>query len=108
MTGWGAADGATGGETAEDGALPAAAQGCGPECEQALGRLFAYVDSELGATDAERVREHIEDCRPCLDEVAVETMLKDVVRRCCQEQAPADLRLRIHAQLTTLRISRPL
>lgn len=85
-----------------------AAGSCGAECEQALGRLFAYLDRELEPTDAEQVRAHIEDCRPCLDELAVETMLKNLVRRCCQEEAPADLRLRIHTQLTTLRITRPL
>jgi mycothiol system anti-sigma-R factor len=82
-------------------------EGCGPDCEQALGRLFAYVDRELESGDAAQVRAHIEDCRPCLDEMAVETMLKELVKRCCQEQAPADLRVKIHAQLTTLRVTRP-
>jgi mycothiol system anti-sigma-R factor len=66
------------------------------------------VDRELEPLDAARVREHIEDCRPCLDEMAVETMLKELVRRCCQEQAPADLRVKIHARLTELRVTRPL
>ncbi|GEL45116.1 mycothiol system anti-sigma-R factor [Cellulomonas hominis] len=98
MTGWDAAAGAAGGTS----------EGCGPDCEQALGRLFAYVDRELEPLDAARVREHIEDCRPCLDEMAVETMLKELVRRCCQEQAPADLRVKIHARLTELRVTRPL
>ncbi|MET0432709.1 MAG: mycothiol system anti-sigma-R factor [Cellulomonas sp.] len=88
---------------------PADGQGsCGPECEQALGRLFAYVDRELEPGDADQVRQHIEDCRPCLDEIAVETMLKELVKRCCQDKAPADLRVKIHAQLTSLRVSRTL
>jgi mycothiol system anti-sigma-R factor len=85
---------------------PGAEAGCGPNCEQALGRLFAYVDSELPADDAAQVRAHVEDCRPCLDEMAVETMLKELVKRCCQEQAPADLRLKIHARLTEIRVTR--
>jgi mycothiol system anti-sigma-R factor len=96
MTGWDAAAGAAGGTSG----------GCGPDCEQALGRLFAYVDRELEPLDAAQVRAHIEDCRPCLDEMAVETMLKELVRRCCQEQAPADLRVKIHARLTELRVTR--
>ncbi|HEY0216427.1 MAG TPA: mycothiol system anti-sigma-R factor [Cellulomonas sp.] len=104
MTGWDAADE----PSVAGGADPVGTVGgCGPECEQALGRLFAYVDAELETKDAADVRAHIEDCRPCLDEVAVETMLKNLVRRCCQEEAPADLRVRIHAQLTTLRVVRP-
>jgi mycothiol system anti-sigma-R factor len=101
MTGWDGEGSADPSRTAE------VAGGCGPDCEQALGRLFTYLDSELEAADAEQVRAHIEDCRPCLDELAVETMLKNLVKRCCQEEAPADLRVRIHAQLTTLKIVRP-
>lgn len=106
MTGWDAA-----GEGPEGAPGPAAtpgepgAQGCGPDCEQALGRLFSYLDSELDPADAARVRAHIKDCRSCLDELAVETVLKNLVRRCCQEQAPDDLRVKIHARLTTLRIT---
>ncbi len=99
MTGWDAAGATTPEQTTG---------GCGPECEQALGRLFAYVDRELEPGDADQVRQHIEDCRPCLDEIAVETMLKELVKRCCQDKAPADLRVRIHAQLTTLTVTRPL
>lgn len=100
MTGWDAVGEprATAGEPVEE--------GCGPNCEQALGRLFAYVDSELTPSDAAQVRAHVEDCRPCLDEMAVETMLKELVKRCCQEQAPADLRLKIHARLTEIRVTR--
>jgi len=30
--------------------------------------------------------------------------MKQLVRRCCQEEAPATLRLRIHEQLTVLRL----
>ncbi len=97
MTGWDAAAG-----TPAEGSSGS----CGPECEQALGRLFAYVDRELEPVDAAEVRAHVEECRPCLDEMAVETMLKELVRRCCQEQAPADLRVKIHARLTELRVTR--
>lgn len=106
MTGWDAAAGTTPAEQAPGTAEQAG--GCGPGCEQALGRLIAYVDRELEPLDAEQVRRHIEDCRPCLDEMAVETMLKELVKRCCQDKAPEDLRVRIHAQLTTLRVTRTL
>ncbi len=78
--------------------------GCGPDCQQAVDQLFAYLDSELTEPDAEQVRAHIEDCRPCLDELTVETVLKNLVRRCCQEEAPADLRVRIRTQLISLRV----
>ncbi len=76
----------------------------GPDCDEKVDRLFAYLDRELATADANEVRSHIEECRPCLDEVAVDQVLKDLVKRCCQEEAPVDLKLRIRAQLTTVRV----
>ncbi|WP_448059587.1 mycothiol system anti-sigma-R factor [Cellulomonas hominis] len=72
-------------------------------CSDAVNRMFAYLDSELEQPDAERVRAHLEECRPCLDELSVEAVMKQLVRRCCQEEAPVELRVRIREQLTLLR-----
>lgn len=77
---------------------------CGSGCDEALERLFEYLDAELEAPDAERVRAHLDECAPCLEEYDVETVVKNLVRRCCQEEAPSTLRLRIHEQLTVLRV----
>ncbi|GIG24780.1 mycothiol system anti-sigma-R factor [Cellulomonas denverensis] len=87
----------------EDAAKEAGACG-GPDCEEKVDRLFAFLDHELATADEAEVRAHIEECRPCLDEVTVDQVLKNLVRRCCQEEAPVDLRVRIRAQLTTLRV----
>lgn len=89
----------------EDAAKDAGTCG-GPDCDEKVDRLFAYLDRELGNADAEAVKAHIEECRPCLDEVVVDQVMKDLVKRCCQEEAPADLRVRIRAQLTTVRVER--
>ena len=69
-------------------------------CGQALDRLFEYLDSELETLDSERVRRHLEECAPCLDEYDVEVVVKNLVRRSCQESAPEELRVRIHERLT--------
>lgn len=83
----------------------AAAGTCGgPDCDEKVDRLFAFLDQELATADEAEVRAHIEECRPCLDEVAVDQVLKNLVKRCCQEEAPVDLRVRIRAQLTTVRV----
>ncbi|MBO3087791.1 mycothiol system anti-sigma-R factor [Cellulomonas dongxiuzhuiae] len=74
---------------------------CG--CDEAVERLWEYVDSELGDLDQKRVQAHLDECAPCLEEEHVEVVLKQLVRRCCQEEAPAALRLRIREQLTVLR-----
>ena len=36
-----------------------------------------------------RVRAHLEECEPCLGEYDVEAVVKKLVKRCCQEEAPA-------------------
>lgn len=73
---------------------------CGTACTEALARLWAYLDSELGELDAAQVRSHLDDCAGCLSEYQVETVLKRVLRRGCTEHAPQELRLRIYRQLT--------
>ncbi len=70
------------------------------DCNQALGKLFEYLDAELGTPDSELIRAHLAECAPCLGEYDVEVVVKNLVKRCCQESAPADLRLRIHERLT--------
>ncbi|WP_307859595.1 MULTISPECIES: mycothiol system anti-sigma-R factor [Cellulomonas] len=75
---------------------------CG--CDEAVERLWEYVDSELGALDHDRVEAHLHECRDCLEEEQIELVMKQLVRRCCQEEAPATLRLRIREQLTVLRL----
>lgn len=90
--------------TQEPGHGAPAVSACGTDCDEALGRLFEYLDSELDAPDAERVRAHLEECEPCLGEYDVEAVVKKLVKRCCQEEAPADLRLRIHERLTVVRV----
>jgi len=81
---------------------PAPGAPCG--CDEAVERLWEYVDSELGELDQVRVEAHLHECSQCLEEEQIELVMKQLVRRCCQEEAPATLRLRIHEQLTVLRL----
>ncbi|MGV8976774.1 MAG: mycothiol system anti-sigma-R factor [Cellulomonas sp.] len=81
-----------------------ASSGCGTGCADALDRLFEYLDSELVAPDADRVRAHLAECQGCLEEFDVEAVVKKIVRRSCQEAAPAELRVRIHERLVSLRV----
>lgn len=72
------------------------------ECEHALTHLYEYLDSEMTPEDEMRMRAHVAHCSPCLAELSVEELVKQLVRRSCHEQAPAGLRERIHAQLTVM------
>lgn len=66
------------------------------ECSQALYRMMQYVDGELPGVDAEAIAAHLTTCTPCLEEHDVDLMVKQLVRRSCQEgPAPAHLRTTI-------------
>ena len=81
-----------------------AAQACG--CAEARQYLCEFLDSEMPATDLDRLRAHIEACEQCLDAVESEQSLRVVLRRSCAEVAPASLRMRVLSELTVLRRSR--
>jgi anti-sigma factor (TIGR02949 family) len=72
-------------------------------CEQALGWLFEFLDSELPEADGDRIREHLAYCEPCLAEYDVEEHIRALVKRSCCESAPVELHLRIRERLTVLR-----
>jgi anti-sigma factor (TIGR02949 family) len=74
------------------------------ECEHALMHLYEYLDSEMTPEDEQRMRAHVAHCSPCLAELSVEDLVKQLVRRSCKERAPETLRLRIHEQLTVMSV----
>ena len=51
--------------------------------------------SALDSADADQIKQHIDDCGPCLDEVALERLVKKLIARSCTERAPAELRQRV-------------
>jgi mycothiol system anti-sigma-R factor len=65
------------------------------DCEKLLGQVFFYIDNELDEAATEKIRRHIGECAPCLDEVAIERLVKKLIARSCKEQAPVELRQRV-------------
>ncbi len=75
------------------------------DCREVLDRLYEYLDGELTHTDTDRIRQHLEECSPCLSEYGLEEALRALLRRCCAcEPAPAELRARIMVQITQVRL----
>jgi mycothiol system anti-sigma-R factor len=73
-------------------------------CEEVLQRAYEYIDGELGQLDYAKVKVHLAECIGCLDEIDHDVLVKQLVRRSCSESAPEELRTRILATITTLRI----
>jgi len=81
--------------------LPDPIEGC--RCEEMLEHLFEYVDSEMNEGDRARLRRHVEECSTCREATDVETRVRLLLRRSCQEVAPSTLRLRVITQIGVLR-----
>ena len=66
-------------------------------CQEALARLYEYLDGELKPRSADEVRQHIEVCEACYPEVRFTTEFRDALHRAGQGQpvCPDELRRRI-------------
>jgi mycothiol system anti-sigma-R factor len=75
------------------------------DCSEVLDRVFAYLDNELDTLDCEKIKQHLEECGPCLREYHLDQALKALIRRSCAcEPAPETLRLRVLTQITQVRL----
>jgi mycothiol system anti-sigma-R factor len=74
------------------------------DCREVLDKLYEYLDSEVTADDVHKIREHLDECAPCLREHDLEQVLKTLVRRSCQDRAPDGLRVKIMARITQVRV----
>lgn len=74
-------------------------------CGEVLQRVFELLDGEMDERDVARLKAHIDDCSPCLQEYNLDIMLKALLRRSCGcEEAPVELRRRIMVQITEVRV----
>lgn len=66
-------------------------------CEEALTRLYEYLDGELPDVSAEQVRVHFEVCVRCYPHLRLEEAFKEALRRAAEgcDGAPPSLRRRI-------------
>ena len=54
-------------------------------CADYLERIIYLLDNELDETDCSVVRQHLEECGPCLHKYDLERTVKAVVARSCSE-----------------------
>ena len=74
------------------------------KCSEVLDRVYEYLDGEMNEHDVAKIRQHLEECRPCLSQYDVDLALKALLRRSCAcEPAPEELRARIMVRITEVR-----
>jgi mycothiol system anti-sigma-R factor len=75
----------------------------GKSCEEALDRLFEFIDNELPPEELRRVGAHLKECSGCDAERKVNERIKEIVAGCPKEEAPDELRSRVLAVIAEAR-----
>ena len=65
------------------------------DCDDALHRVYEYLDGEMTMWRRRAITRHLDECPPCADGFTFEVELRRIVVSKCQEQAPPSLRIRI-------------
>jgi mycothiol system anti-sigma-R factor len=75
-------------------------------CTEVLDRVYGYLDGELDDLDCAKIRQHLDECGPCLREYGLEEAVKRVVQKHCScDPAPAELRAKILVRIREVRTS---
>jgi len=73
------------------------------DCSKVLETVYLYLDGEIEHSELGVIREHLDECSPCLREYGIEREVKQLVARSCCETAPESLR---HAVIARIRVVR--
>jgi mycothiol system anti-sigma-R factor len=74
-------------------------------CSEVLARVYTYLDGEIEDTGYAEIREHLDECGPCLREYGLEEAVKRLVHKCCgAETVPADLRTKVLSRIRAVRV----
>jgi mycothiol system anti-sigma-R factor len=75
------------------------------DCSEVLQVVYTFLDGELGDDDKHKIREHLDECSPCLRQFGIEQEVKQLVARCCgDDRAPETLRLRIVTRIQQVQV----
>jgi mycothiol system anti-sigma-R factor len=75
------------------------------DCREVITEVYLYLDLECSQDRRRTIKQHLDECSPCLREYGIEQEVKALVARCCgQETAPAELRARLRAKLSELHV----
>jgi mycothiol system anti-sigma-R factor len=73
-------------------------------CSEVLARLESYLDREIEDHGYDKIRQHLDECGPCLREYGLEEAVKRLVHKCCgHEPAPSGLRAKVLIRIQTIR-----
>ncbi len=65
------------------------------DCEQAIHRVYEYLDGELTMWRRRAIARHLDECPPCADGFVFEVELRRVIVSKCHEEVPPALKAKI-------------
>jgi mycothiol system anti-sigma-R factor len=69
-----------------------------------LARVASYIDGELEGAGYAQIRQHLDECGPCLREFGLEEAVKRLVHKSCgHDEVPGDLRVKVLTRIQEVR-----
>ncbi|GII58896.1 hypothetical protein Pth03_72850 [Planotetraspora thailandica] len=73
-------------------------------CSDVLDRVYTYLDGELDESGCADIRQHLDECHPCLEEYGLEKVVKQLVAKHCGcDPVPDDLREKVLSRIEQVR-----
>lgn len=73
-------------------------------CSEVLEKVYAYLDGELEENGYADIRQHLDECSPCLREYGLEGVVKRLVaKHCGHDPVPPGLRDKVLSRLEAAR-----
>jgi mycothiol system anti-sigma-R factor len=70
------------------------------DCGEVLAEVWLYLDGEMTSSRRDLIRQHLDECAPCLRKYGIEREVRALVARCCgNDVAPEALRERVMVRL---------
>ena len=70
------------------------------DCGEVIADVFLYLDGEMTGPGHDRIRQHLDDCAPCLRKYGIEREVRALVaRKCGGDVAPEQLRDKVLLKL---------
>jgi mycothiol system anti-sigma-R factor len=74
-------------------------------CSEVLEQVYVYLDGEIDPDECEKIREHLDECGPCLRQYGLDQAVKALVARTCGcDLAPEQLRGKVLARIREVRL----
>jgi mycothiol system anti-sigma-R factor len=76
------------------------------DCAEVLDNLFLFLDREMEDASYTEIKQHLDECAPCLARYNLEQVVKTLVARSCRqaEPAPPELRERVLYRIRSVRV----